>query len=325
MKFRKLVNDQCDFVGNIDGSMCCILVCVDDLLIIAPTLSTISRIKAGLKKHFKMSDLGEAQYLLERIYATKVLNRFSHLNSHPVGTPTDPSIKLSLTMCPQTDVERDEMKAIPYREAVGSFMYTMMGTRPDLAYFLREVRQYLTNSRKQHWNAVKRGLRYPNGTRNLGITLGGRRNVEQYREKENITVFSDPDYAKCPDNDRPVRGYITYMCGNPISWQSRKHHTVVLSTTEPEYIALGHCTQEVIFLELLLLELNHDSPHAITIYEGNHSYIKLSYDPELIEKVVRKGFEIVHCNTKEMVADIFTKSLTNPNFFKLQGKHFKLQ
>lgn len=342
MKFHKLIKDQCVFIGVVDGATCYILVYVDDLLIIAPTLDIINNIKNALKQRFKMSDLGEAQYILgwsivrnrtdrtifihQEKYATKVLDRFSHLDAHPVGTPADPSVKLTEAMCPQTPEEKHEMKAIPYREAVGSFMYLMMGTRPDLAYFLREVSQFLVNPGKPHWNAVKRGLKYLNGTRNLGITLGGKQNLEQYKSKHYLTAYSDADYANCPETRRSVGGYIAYMCGSPISWQSRKHHTVVLSTTEAEYIALCHCMQEVIFLKLLLVELKHESSHAITLFEDNQSCIKLSYNPELHgrskhidiryhfvqEKVERKEFEIMYCNTKEMVADIFSKALSKP-------------
>ncbi|GMF37336.1 unnamed protein product [Phytophthora lilii] len=205
------------------------------------------------------------------------------MTSYPVGTPTDPSVTLSEAMCPQSPEDIEDMNAIPYREAVGSFMYLMMGTRPDLAYFLRflrEASQFLANPGKAHWNAVKRGLKYLNGTRSLGITLGGIRNLEQYDSKHYLTAYSDAAYANCPDTRQSVGGFITYMCGSPISWQSRKHHTVVLSTTEAEYIALCHCMQEVIFLKLLLVELKHESPHAITLFEDNQSCVKLSYNPE---------------------------------------------
>ncbi|KAG3095185.1 hypothetical protein PI124_g16822 [Phytophthora idaei] len=166
MNFHKLVKDQCGFVGIVDGVTCYILVYVDDLLIIAPTIDIITKIKNALKKRFKMSDLGEAQCILrwsivrnrtdrtifihQEKYATKVLDRFSHLDAHPVRTPTDPSVKLTYAMCPQTPEEKDEMKAIPYREAAGGFIYLMMGTRPDLAHFLREVSQFLTNPGRGH-------------------------------------------------------------------------------------------------------------------------------------------------------------------------------
>jgi hypothetical protein len=130
---------------------------------------------------FKMSDLGEAQYLLgwsivrdrtnrsifirQEQNDTKVLGRFSHLHPTQWDTTTDSSVKLCLDMCPETQAEKDEMAAIPYREAVGSFMYLMAGTRPDSAYFHREVSQFLANPGKPHRDAVERGLKYLNGTR----------------------------------------------------------------------------------------------------------------------------------------------------------------
>ncbi|POM81910.1 Integrase catalytic core protein [Phytophthora palmivora] len=246
-------------------------------------------------------------------YATKVLNRSNHRDAHPVRTTTTKSVKLCLGMRPQTDSEKNEMKAIPYREVVGSFMYLMMETRTDLDYFLRE-----------------RDFRYFNSARKLGITLDRIQNVEQYNLQQCLTAYLDAGYANYPDTRRSVGGYITYMCGSSISWQSMKHHTVVLYTTEAEYIALYHCMQELMFLDLLLQELNHNSPHAITIYEDNQSCIKLSYNPELHdrskhihirycfvqEKVNRKEFDVKYCNTKEMVADIFTKSLTKTHISK---------
>lgn len=92
--------------------------------------------------------------------------------------------------------------------------------------------------------------------------------------------------------------------------------------------------QEVIFLNQLLIELKHESPHAIIIYEVNQSCIKLSNKTILQnrskhihlrysfvqEKVERNESEIMYCNTKDMVAEIFTKSLSKPTFTNLRNE-----
>jgi hypothetical protein len=234
-------------------------------------------------------------------------------------------------MCPQTEADKELMKA-PYREAVGSFMYLMVGTRPDLAYFMREVSQFLSNPGKEHWNAVVRGLKYLHGTRDYGIVLGGTRAEPPGHLANDLFAYSDSDYASCHDTRRSIGGYVTMLGQSPISWLSRKHHTVVLSTTEAEYIALCHCMQEMIFLKSLLKELSFNTTQPSTIYEDNQSCIKLAYNPELHgrskhihiryhfvqEKVERKEFAIAYCNTKEMCADIFTKALSKPQFSKLR-------
>ncbi|RAW38343.1 hypothetical protein PC110_g5445 [Phytophthora cactorum] len=101
MNFHILIKDQCVFIGVVDGATCYILGYVGDLLIIAPTFGIIIKNKNTLKKCFKMSDQGEAQYILgwsivrnrtnptmfihQAKYATKDLNRFSYLDVHPVG------------------------------------------------------------------------------------------------------------------------------------------------------------------------------------------------------------------------------------------------
>ena len=91
-----------------------------------------------------------------------------------MATPTDRNIKLSDAMCPIAQADIDTMKDIPYREAVGSFMYLVVGTRPDFAYFIRGVSQFLTNPGEDHWNAVIRGFKYLDGTKIHGLLLGGK-------------------------------------------------------------------------------------------------------------------------------------------------------
>ena len=286
--FHRLVKDRCVFMMTRNGLICFIAVYVDDLLIIAPTLDLVDQFKSALKQKFSMSDLGEEEYLLgwsnernrqqrtifihQQKYATKVCDRFSNLIAYPIATPCDKSVKLSASMQPSTEEEKQAMQAIPYREAVGSVMYLMVGTRPDLAFFLREVSQFLANPGMEHWKAVIRGLKYLFGTRDYGIVLGGTQGVQQNNLADHLAAFSDSDYSNCPDTRRSVGGYVTMLGGSPISWLSRKHHTVVLSTTEAEYIALCHCMQEVIFLLLLLLEMGLATSNPIVIQEDNQEF-----------------------------------------------------
>jgi hypothetical protein len=74
-------------------------------------------------------------------------------------------------MSPQNKEEEDEIKAVPYREAVGSLMHIMVMTRPDIAYAVGKVAQYAQKTGKQHWRAVKRILAYLIKTKNIGLNL----------------------------------------------------------------------------------------------------------------------------------------------------------
>ncbi|POM63291.1 Gag-pol Polyprotein [Phytophthora palmivora] len=309
---------------------------VDDLLIIAPTPALISKLKSALKKRFSMSDLGEVKYLLgwsiqrdrknrtifihQHKYATKVIDRFSDYIPYPIATPAERNAKLSVSSQPSSEQEKDAMSSIPYRQAVGSVMYLMVGTRPDMSFYMRE--------------GILDLVKYLSGTKEYGLLLGGSSDITSENLADQLLAYSDSDYANCPDTRRSVGGYVTMLASSPISWLSRKHHTVVLSTTEAEYIALCHCMQEMIFLKLLLKELGFAATQANTIYEDSQSCIKICYNPELHgrskhihvrycfvqEKVERHEFNVTYCNTKEMIADIFTKALDKHQFRELRTK-----
>ncbi|GMF35705.1 unnamed protein product [Phytophthora fragariaefolia] len=217
-RFIRLVKDHCVFIKTRGREICIISVCVDDLLVI-DTKSFVAEIKEILKRRFQMTDLGGVSYLLgwhiarrrseciifvhQEKYATKVLDRFGLAQCRPVRSPEETSQKLSESDCPTTDAEKQEMDMLTYREAVGSFMYLMMGTRPDLANFVHQVSRYLHNPGPHHWNYVVRGLKYMNGTRDYDIALGARY-LANATLAHALSVYSDADYANNMDTRRSV-------------------------------------------------------------------------------------------------------------------------
>ncbi|OWY90823.1 Retrovirus-related pol Polyprotein, partial [Phytophthora megakarya] len=178
--FLKLIKDRCVFLRTVDNLTCYIAVYVDDLLLIAPTPALVRELKSALKKRFSMSDLGEVKYLLgwsiqrdrknrtifihQHKYGTQVIDRFSDYIPYPIATPAEQNAKLSVSSQPSSEQEKYAMKSIPYRQAIGSVMYLMVGTRPDIAVYMREVSQFLANPDMEQWKAVIRGLKYLSGT-----------------------------------------------------------------------------------------------------------------------------------------------------------------
>ena len=90
----------------------------------------------------------------------KVLKRFSMENSKKGNVPIHHSVKLSKSQCPGSDQEHDQMSRVPYASAIGSIMYAMICTRPDVSYALSMVSRYLENPGLSHWTAVKNILKY---------------------------------------------------------------------------------------------------------------------------------------------------------------------
>ena len=102
--------------------------------------------------------------LSQQAYIEKVLERFAMQNAKPVSTPFASHFRLSKDVCPKTQDEIDHMSKIPYASAIGSFMYAMVQTRPDIAHAVGVVSRFMENPGNEHWQAVKWILRYLRGT-----------------------------------------------------------------------------------------------------------------------------------------------------------------
>ena len=169
--FMKNEDEPCVY-KKVSGSAIVFLVLyVDDILLIGNDIPTLQSVKSWLGKCFSMKDLGEATYILgikiyrdrsQRLlglsqsgYIDKVLKRFSMQNSKRGFLPMSHGIKLSKSQCPTTKDERERMDKIPYASAIGSIMYAMLCTRPDVSYALSMISRFQSDLGECHWIAVK--------------------------------------------------------------------------------------------------------------------------------------------------------------------------
>ena len=158
-----------------------IAVYVDDLLIFRSDLDAVNGLKKDFNTRFEMTDLGEAHYCLriqitrdrtkgaiqinQTKYIENILQRFNMQDCKPAATPMQSGIRLSKKMSPSNDKELEDIANVPYQNTVGSIMYAMLGTRPDIAYAVGAVSQFNANPGQGHWKAVKWILRYLQGTK----------------------------------------------------------------------------------------------------------------------------------------------------------------
>nr|GEY10698.1 retrovirus-related Pol polyprotein from transposon TNT 1-94 [Tanacetum cinerariifolium] len=157
-----------------------LLLYVDDMLVAGPNKDRISKLKAQLAREFEMKDLGPVNKILgmqihrdrvsrkiwlsRKSYVKKILQRFNMQDCKPISTPFPTNVKLSSKMSPSSEEERMEMSRVPYASAVGSLMFAMICTRPDIAHAVGVVSRYMAEPGREHWEAVKRILRYIKGT-----------------------------------------------------------------------------------------------------------------------------------------------------------------
>lgn len=184
-----------------------------------------------------------------------------------VSCPLPSHLKLSKKLCPSTEKEKDEMSSVPYSSAVGSLMYAMVCTRPDIAHAVGVVSRFLSNPGKQHWEAVKWILRYLRGTSNLCLSFGNGEPV--------LEGYTDADMAGDLDHRKSTSGYVFTFAGGAVSWQSKLQKCVALSTTEAEYIAATEAGKELLWLVRFLLELGMQQEDAI-VFCDSQSAIDLS-------------------------------------------------
>ena len=129
-------------------------------------------------------------------------------------------------MSPKTVEEREYMTHVPYASAVGSLMYSMVCTQPDLSQAISMVCRYMHDPGQDHWEAVKSILRYIKGTIDVGLVF-----EKDSTGKQDYIGYVDSDYAGELDKRRSTTGYVFTLSQAPISWRSILQSTVALSTT----------------------------------------------------------------------------------------------
>lgn len=159
-----------------------------------------------------------------------------------------------------------------YQRAVGSLMYAMLCTRPDIAFAVSVVSRYSANPTKEHINAAKRILRYLRATIDHKLVFCG--------PLEALMGYTDADWGGDYDTRRSTSGYVFSLGSRTISWSAKRQPVVSLSTCEVEYIGQTQAAKEAIWLGQLMSEIDPtDLTNATTIYGDNQGAIALTKNP----------------------------------------------
>lgn len=311
-----------------------ILVYVDDIIITGSSLSMVSACIHVLSSRFSLKDPTDLHYflgievtrtrsglhLMQRKYIIDLLTKMHMLDAKPVTTPQATTPKLSLsTGTPLADAKE-------YRMVIGSLQY-LSYTRPDIAYSVNRLSQFMHRPTDAHWQAAKRILRYLAGTLSHGIFLGRQSPLH-------LHAFSDADWAGDTDDFVSTNAYIVYLGSNPIAWSSKKQTGVARSSTEAEYRSVANTASELRWVTSLLQELGASLPSTPTIYCDNigatylsanpvfHSKMKhLALDFHFVRDNVQSGaLRVSHVSTRDQLADALTKPLSRARFHELMSK-----
>ncbi|KAI5419956.1 hypothetical protein KIW84_043940 [Lathyrus oleraceus] len=210
--------------------------------------------------------------------------------------PMQHGMCLSKTQSPSTKEERDRMNKIPYASAIGSIMYAMLYTRPDVSYALSATSRYQSDPGDAHWIAVKNILKYLR------------------RTKDSFLIYGDRNLVMC-----------FCLNGGVVSWKSSKQDTVVDSTIEAEYIAASSAVKEVVWIKKFISELGivPRIVDPIGLYCDNNDAIAQAKEPishqrskhilrsyHLIREIIDRGdVKIYRVPILDNIADPLTKPL----------------
>jgi transposase InsO family protein len=328
--FTMAQSDNCVFYKP----NCVVCVYVDDFLVAAADDAEIQQLRMALDSEFKLNDLGTPRSFLgiqfdfhadgsisihQHQYIRKVLSDFCMEACQPKSTPMAP--KTLLNYFPEESDLDGDAKA-RFGTAIGSLMYLMVGTRPDIAFALGTLSRFTSRPQSHHQAALQRLLRYVKATQSYRIT---------YRSGQ-LIGYTDADFggSVVTDGAYSTSGYVFKLAGAPVSWSSKRQGEVATSTTHAEYIGQYNAILHLQWLRTFLAETQLFRSPVTNIMADNQSAIALSRNPEFHKRtkhfnvkfhyqraVLNSGeINIEYISTEEQAADGLTKPLGPSPFIK---------
>ena len=338
--FKRTRSDTGVYVYSHDSAEVILIVYVDNLLHMGPDLSVIKRMKSVLASKFQMRDLGTATSFLgmritrdrskkalaidQQAYTEDILTRFQMHNSHGKHVPLPENTHLQKG---PDGYRADSALRTLFQQMIGSLIYLMIGSRPDIAWAVSRLSQYMQEPTDEHLTAVKHVFGYLRQTTDHKIWYKG-------ASLSGLIGYADADWGENRDNRRSTTGFVVLMADGAVTWTSRMQKTVARSSTEAKYMALSEACSEVAWLTSLQKEIGYEKLAPVPLVSDNQGGIFLAINPAhdrrlkhvdiryhfIREFVESKRVRITYISTDDMTADILTKPLGRVKFELFRAK-----
>ena len=336
--FERSSADHCLYVKNQNNTKAFVLVFVDDLLIISSDINEINNVKSDLSAEFKMKNFGQVSYFLgiefvfsensikmhQSKFIEKILEKFGMADCKPKLIPCD----VNIPKIDESDSETlNDSEKRRYQEIVGSLIYLMTGTRPDISYVVNKLSQRMSGPTNADRNLAKSVLRYLAGTITQGLQYA------KHDQPIQLVCYSDSDWGSSDDR-RSITGYCCMLSERStlISWCSKKQKTVSLSSCESEYYAICNTVCESLFLQQILSMILPTDIGPTLIFADNRGTIDLARNPvhhkrskhisikfHFIREHINSGNIILqYIPSNDNIADIFTHAVSRGKLLKFE-------
>lgn len=226
---------------------------IDDLLIFG-SISLIQQLKEDIAAKVEITDLGPISYYLgieiarspgqisisQQKYTTEILAKFGKSDLKPVKSPSEMGVRLE-----KSDQVADEQTTRSYQQQIGSLMYLMVATRPDLAYSVSQAARFMSSPSSEHFQALDRIWKYLVYTKNSKLVFSS-------TSAPVLTGYCDSDWGGDFSTRKSTTGYLFCLGDTAISWSSKLQSTIALSSCEAEYMALKEAVKELLWLQYVL-------------------------------------------------------------------------
>jgi hypothetical protein len=308
-----------------------LIVYVDDLLYMSPSLSKIKRMKKLLTDKFQMRDLGPASIFLEmqitrdqskkllmidqQVYTKGIITWFNMHSLKPRYTLLLEGIHLKKRA---SDFKAKASQQTFYQQMIGSLIYLMIETQSGIAWSTSQLSQYMQKPTDKYVEAAKHIFRQ---TTDHKIRYQGAGHSE-------LIGYLDADWGENWNNRRSNTGFVFLMADGAVTWTLRMQKTVARLSTEAEYMVLSEACSEIAWLILLQREISYSPIAPTPLVSDNKGGIFLAINPAhdcqlkhvdiryhfIQEYVESQCINIVYISTDDMIADILTKTLRRVKF-----------
>lgn len=337
--FTQSLADPCLFTHKDRGIS--LLVYVDDIAAAAKLTSDLAWFDEILSARFNSKNLGEIGKILgvrvirDRANKTIYLDQQQYLET-VLDNYGITSAKYKPKKIPAADYEHlkpatpedAHIDSTEYSQVIGSLMYAMIFTRPDMAFVLGRLAQYMANPVETHGTALKNLMRYLRSTvkQKLRFGPGGGHQNE-------LGIYTDADWAGDKTDRKSISGGVGMFYGGPFSWAAKKQKSVATSSAESEYISQAMYAKQGQWAAQVLRDLGlhqyiNKNGTTVQMYGDNQGAIALVKNPHLHERskhidicyhfirdlAEQKKLQISYIPTDRMIADGMTKPLQRVAF-----------